>query len=232
MTRDPYDPERRIDPEDEARRKRAQVPLAELVDLDLPKLSEEEWAERDAAVARARAAHRDLEARTQARPDLDQFGWRPRELKHARSSMRTLACDVALAHDFRDRCILVLEGPKGVGKTVAAARWALARPSITWFVSSSKFARTSRYTNGEKHDEWASSAGLVLDDLGREFIDAKGSFLVDLDELIDTRYAEMRPLIITTNCKAEVFAERYGARIFDRVVEAGRWETIQGESLR
>ena len=63
----------------------------------------------------------------------------------------------------------------------------------------------------------------MLDDLGAEYVDAKGSFLVDLDELIDTYYGDERPLVITTNLTKDDFKARYGARIERRVRECGKW---------
>ena len=68
--------------------------------------------------------------------------------------------------------------------------------------------------------------------VGAEYLDAKGSFLVDIDELIDTFYAQRKPLIITTNCTQRQFAERYGERITDRMTECAQWASVVGKSLR
>jgi DNA replication protein DnaC len=72
----------------------------------------------------------------------------------------------------------------------------------------------------------------VLDDLGSEYADAKGNFLVNLDELIDTFYGDKRPLLITTNCTDSEFKQRYGARIVDRIRECGSFYGIRTASLR
>ena len=92
------------------------------------------------------------------------------------------------------------------------------------------FARQSRYDS--RRDDLLAAPALILDDLGSEFLDDKGSFLVDLDELVDTYYRAMRPLVITANCTAELFRARYGTRIFDRLLESGEFYLVSGLSLR
>jgi len=102
---------------------------------------------------------------------------------------------------------------------------------VPLFLRASTFAATSRYDAKHRETVFAAPA-LVLDDLGAEYLDDKGSFLVDLDELIDTFYANRRPLLITTNLDRDRFYQRYGSRIRDRLRECGAfWETKSG-SLR
>jgi len=72
-------------------------------------------------------------------------------------------------------------------------------------------ATSSRY-DLEARARWHDPTWLVLDDLGAEYSDGKGSFRVDLDELD----ASQRTLVITTNCTAADFRSRYGERIVDR----------------
>lgn len=128
--------------------------------------------------------------------------------------------------------IAVLAGSAGCGKTVAATWWCINRmPYRAKFGRAAEFAVSSRY-NQEQRDWWLSADALVLDDLGAEFVDAKGSFASDLDGLIDSFYADKRKLIITTNCDATAFKARYGERIADRIRECGKFITIGGESMR
>ena len=94
-----------------------------------------------------------------------------------------------------------------------------------------KFAANSRY-DADAREAWMLAPALVLDDLGAEYLDAKGSFLVDLDELIDTFYGDGRPLVITTNTDAAAFKARYGERIVDRLRECGVWLSIADGSMR
>ena len=73
---------------------------------------------------------------------------------------------------------------------------------------------------------------MCLDDLGAEYVDTKGSFLVDLDELIDAHYADRRPLFITTNLAWSVFVERYGERIVSRMRQCARWVVLRDTDMR
>lgn len=129
--------------------------------------------------------------------------------------------------------ILLLAGVAGCGKTVASARWALVDRlgHETLFVRASSFARSSRFDK-DTRERWLDANALVLDDLGAEFADAKGSLQVDLDELFDTFYGNRRPLIVTTNLTAAQFKARYGERIADRLRECGTWFGVAGASLR
>jgi len=133
--------------------------------------------------------------------------------------------------DIERENVLVISGPKGVGKTVAAAWWAMRRAIPPAFVRAALFAASSRYDR-EDRQRWLSADALVLDDLGAEYADGKGSFLVDLDELVDMYYGDRRPLLVTTNCNVVKFVERYGERIADRVRESGAFFEWSGPSLR
>lgn len=130
-----------------------------------------------------------------------------------------------------DASIMILSGPKGIGKTVAAAWWALRRKPAPVFLRASTFAASSRYARDER-ERWMGAAALVLDDLGAEYADGKGSFLVDLDELVDVFYGDCRSLLITTNCGADAFKARYGERIADRIRECGVFFEWSGPSFR
>lgn len=127
--------------------------------------------------------------------------------------------------------VLVIAGPAGCGKTVAAAWWALRRATPPMFLRASTFAASSRYHRDDRNAVLAASA-LVLDDLGAEYLDDKGSFLVDLDEVMDTFYGAMRPLLITTNLDAAKFQQRYGERLNDRIRECGAFFSASAKSMR
>lgn len=198
-------------------------------------LTDEEWAERDARITTAKAdeTRRADEGRIAARRlECIDAGFPIRALD-AMSGVNELAPTLVRVAKWRpeDKSLLVLSGPNGCGKTVAATWWALRQPTTPAFLRSSTFAAGSRYTSS-KREAWLAANSLVLDDLGTEYADAKGSFLVDLDELIDTYYANKRPLLITTNCKREQFKMRYGARIEDRIRECGAWFSTDTNSMR
>lgn len=130
-----------------------------------------------------------------------------------------------------DESLLVLAGTAGCGKTTAAAVWSLMADRPALFLKASRFATTSRYDSDERA-RWSKAQRLVLDDLGAEYLDAKGSFLVDLDELVDAFYSDRRRLLITTNCTPTEFKARYGERVADRIREAGTWISVGSGSLR
>lgn len=209
------------------------APLADLAPEILrlvPQLTDEQWAARDAEVAAQRAA--ELERTPNERLiALPEWGFPKRAVRAVQFGIVPPASVTRLRDSFGDDIgIVVLSGPKGVGKTVAATWWAASRRDRVGFLRAATFASESRYDRDERRELF--SHPLVLDDLGAEFADAKGSFLVDLDELIDTYYGDMRPLMITTNCTGEEFRARYGERIADRLRECGRWISLTGESMR
>jgi DNA replication protein DnaC len=202
----------------------AAIPISAMSDW-----TDEQWAEHDARVAADRAPS---VLPVLARTPLEDLGWPARALSEARAADLTRpAVARMLAHDFDKHNVVVLSGAAGCGKTVGAARWAMDRHKRATFVRASTFAAGSRY-NAEQREAWYEAQALVLDDLGAEYLDAKGSFLVDLDELVDTYYGGMRPLVITTNCTGKQFQERYGARVWDRLRECAKWISVAGESLR
>lgn len=162
---------------------------------------------------------------------LADLGWPRRALEVAAQADGREAVQAMTDWDVDVCNVAVLSGPAGTGKTVGAAAWALKRRELIAFVRASTFAASSRY-DAEKRARWYEADGLCLDDLGAEYADTKGNFLVDLDELVDTFYADRRPLIITTNLTAPMFKARYGARIEDRIRECARWFVIGGESGR
>lgn len=148
--------------------------------------------------------------------------------------------------------LLVLSGMRGCGKTVAAStwlhRWAadvyeqrqgpddanVVRPVRglgAVFVTAARLSRWSRYDDAAM-DRLIKAPRLVIDDLGAEFMDERGSYLCLLDEVVNERYAAARPTVMTTNLGAPEFRERYGERIADRIREAGRFVSLPNPSMR
>lgn len=159
-------------------------------------------------------------------------GWPERALDAAFVADTTRPAIVELAGwDWETKNVVVLSGTVGIGKTVAAAHWCMQRAARISFARSSTFAASSRYDR-EARDLYYNAHGMCLDDVGTEYADKKESFLVDLDELIDTFYSHRRPLLITTNLKSGEFEKRYGPRVWDRLRDCARWFRINGESLR
>jgi DNA replication protein DnaC len=221
----------------DVRRKEA-VDLAECCDStywrERADWTDEQWAAEDARVEAERQKElqrREEDDRRRYYRQLEDLGWPTRALEAANNAdTHAPAIKHIIEWDPGATNIIALSGPPGCGKTTAAAYRVLQRRALTVFVRASTFARTSRYDG--KRDEWLNAPSLVLDDLGSEFADAKGSLQTDLDELIDAFYGDRRPLIITTNVTRDDFKKRYGERISDRFRECGRWFEIRAQSLR
>jgi DNA replication protein DnaC len=85
---------------------------------------------------------------------------------------------------------------------------------------------------GDERAELLTSTALIIDDLGAEYSDARGSWLADFDELIDALYSSETCTVITTNLPPKVLAERYGDRVADRIAECATWIAVGGKSMR
>lgn len=207
--------------------------LIDLADMQWPRMTDEEWAEHDARIA-ARKAEIEREEQAERMKErakaLHEVGWPMRALDAALvADVAKPGVEIVKAWDASTKSVLVLSGQPGCGKTVAAAWWALQRAIPAAFVRAATFAATSRYDEERRK---VLETSLVLDDLGAEYNDAKGSFLVDLDELVDSHYGNRRPLIITTNLDPQAFKARYGERVVDRLRECGTWKSVGSVSLR
>lgn len=157
----------------------------------------------------------------------------PRRLWAALDSLEETDAMRALAAWRRGgKTFLVLEGGVGVGKTVAAASFA-ARPGGL-FRKAADVARLSSF-DAATWDMLYRSPALALDDLGAESLDEKGWARNAILGLLDRRYDDAAPTVITTNLGIESFRERYGqdgGRLFDRLKEAAEWVAIGGASMR
>ena len=142
--------------------------------------------------------------------------------------------------------MLVLAGPKGVGKTIAAAyaimhadppppagfaRWPNERGPK--FRHISEVAELGLYDkDGERkaRAEIKTSKCLVIDDVGVEYMN--DVFLALWDSIVNARYGAMGRTIFTTNLTAQMFADRYGGRVYDRIKGRGAWFDIDEQSMR
>jgi len=125
-----------------------------------------------------------------------------------------------------ERHVMMISGLPGRGKShlaVAAMRalWTLhGRRSRFWLVPEmiERFRQTvpdsRRETLQEVHEEFAKTALLVLDDLGTE----KGTDwgYEQLFKVLDRRYREGLPMLITTNLKSSELDARLLSRLTDR----------------
>lgn len=142
----------------------------------------------------------------------------------------------------REAWCLVLAGPKGCGKSTAAARYlwesaasqqASPPKSQRWWTAA-KVSRVSSFN--DELEKLMKTPVLVIDDLGVEYMDKGGHFNHRLDELIDYRYSNYKKTIITTNLNKQDFQNRYGVRVTDRIREGfkhgGDYKEINERSLR
>lgn len=124
---------------------------------------------------------------------------------------------------------LLLHGGVGAGKSTAAAwlAWHHGGDTPSW-CRASELERRGRYDR-EFHAWLFTRSMLVLDDLGVEALDANGYFRSLVDELVDTYHGDELRFVITTNMRPRCapgsdepqFVERYGERVWSRIVESG-----------
>lgn len=146
--------------------------------------------------------------------------------------------------EAKPKALLLLLGETGTGKTVAAAYAALQaisahRPGptgsptdIVVWAAAADLSALSTFTESDK--DWLERMKrcrlLVLDDLGSEAVHEHAQ--QRLDRLIDERYGNNRLTVITSNASVDIFKQRVGARIADRMREAGRVVNCGNQSLR
>lgn len=132
---------------------------------------------------------------------------------------------------------VILSGGVGVGKSVAAAWWlkrALERhgtADISW-LHAHQLARLTGYDTVAQLEGVECCDFLVIDDLGLEYLDAKGWLATAIDSIVYQRHGNRRLTVCTTNLGAADFRSRYGERVADRIRACGVFVEIAGKSLR
>lgn len=204
--------------------------------LSVPVLSDEEWAKRD-EIVRQRCL---LDTQRNAALEQEHFiatcvenGLSERHLRAVLAGSHERTPALAAVQAMTGSGIYCLSGNVGCGKTYAAHAWLLRkhkRASTLACMTAAEFARLSRYEG--KFDRIAAKKRFVLDDLGVEYADDKGSFLADLDELTDMRWRKGLPTLFTTNLTKQAFKARYQQRVIDRIRDDGGWVDCKHPSLR
>ena len=138
-------------------------------------------------------------------------------------------------------CLCLAGGP-GTGKTIAAT-WALARNGGC-YLAAGILGRIDdqpireNHTVGDAIDDAKRTGLLVLDDVGTEHEGATGWATGRIADLLCARYDADKPTIVTTNLRrrgadgSPGFAERYGARVDDRLREGGLFVALADSSMR
>lgn len=167
-------------------------------------------------------------------PELALSTLAPRRLRPTKALERVKAWRSECS---RERWCQVLSGPPGTGKSIAAAWWLLQEsegrkpdpnPVMRWCRS----ATLVRVSSFDGTLEKFAKGPLVIDDLGAEYADQRKHYLARLDELIDIRYSNFQPTVVTTNLNAKDFAARYEERITDRLRQGSGFFEMTGVSMR
>lgn len=128
---------------------------------------------------------------------------------------------------------LLLTGPPGTGKTIAAVD-VVVRAAQRYEVRHAgimpcsglpfRFVRApalGRIMAADTMDSICTCQALVIDDLGTEHIGASGLALSAVEEIITVRESEKKRTIITSNLSVADIGARYGARVRRRIADHG-----------
>jgi len=131
---------------------------------------------------------------------------------------------------------LLLLGPVGTGKThaaVAACRPAHDRGLDVAYWPTGKLLDVLRPTDGPDRieiDDVVDVDRLILDDVG---VERPTDWTAErLDLIIDGRWAEVRPTVLTTNLRLDALRERLGARGYDRLTGSAIALQLSGDTRR
>lgn len=156
---------------------------------------------------------------------------------------------LAVAHDYVERFArhrergdsLVFAGLPGTGKSLLSMlvlQELCRRDYGARYTTCQGLIQAIRRTWGKEGegrestviDDFASTSLLVLDEIGVQAgTDNEKALLFDI---LDRRYAEMRPTIFATNLDKTHFQEFVGDRIWDRLTETAKWVPFGWESYR
>jgi len=177
----------------------------------------------------------------------------PRKYHHATiSGMNTHTPSEKYAHQAIKRWLdefhrrkspwLLLFGPPGTGKTRIQCALCInlikKHPIAPLYWSTSDLVHQSqRYMEASRDDDMEDPVDmakrcdlLAYDDLGAEY-ETKWSVDV-VAEVLDSRYLNGLPTLISTNLSMDHIADRYGVRTADRIQEMAQILTLDGPSRR
>lgn len=139
------------------------------------------------------------------------------------------------------KALCLLTGGVGTGKTVAAVAAMASRlleardedlPAL--FMRASEGARMGMYGASDRrlYEQMLGAGLLVVDDLGMEFLGDGSVWRSTFEEMLDVRYGDGLPTVLTTNLDAVAFRGRYGERVYDRIRHSGIAESCGDVSMR
>ena len=163
------------------------------------------------------------------------------ELKAWIAELATTAqqtCRAGLPRVTTGRSLVIL-GPVGTGKTHQAygalRDLALSGVVCKWRAITEAALLRSMRPGGPidapaDFDALVKAPALLLDDLGTEKRSEWNEAI--LLDLIDSRYTQLRPTLITSNVKQREFTDTFGPRITSRLAEMATTITLLGDDLR
>lgn len=129
---------------------------------------------------------------------------------------------------------VILVGPVGVGKTFAAYAIGHALVDVgehVYAVTTAALLKAMRPEGDRRIEERARAAAyLILDDLGAEALTEWGVSV--LTDVLDERFRERRPTVVTANASYRDLAARLGERIMSRLTGGAVVVTIDGHDRR
>ena len=174
---------------------------------------------------------------------LDGFSLDTFSLDYYSGEERTKMGDILLAcRDFSKKFPnsgnLIFSGRTGLGKThlsLSIVREVAEKGYSAMYNSAQNFfnlIENDSFGNGNLgiREELISCDLCVLDDLGAEF--STEFTRSALYNIINSRIIAKRPTIISTNLDAEKLEQKYGERIFSRVIGCFDWKNFCGKDIR
>lgn len=129
---------------------------------------------------------------------------------------------------------LIISGSVGTGKTHLAAgivNRLIERGIPTMFVTAIELFELLRdFEQVERLKRVKKVAVLVIDDLGKEKITDWNR--EKLFEIINSRYEDYLPVVITTNCTSQELLGNVGDAVYSRLCEMCAWLTMSGKDYR
>lgn len=145
----------------------------------------------------------------------------------------------------RERKILVLHGTMSVGKTSAASHFidlAIREMGINLaaslpttrpaFIKATAVERDARWEKSCVEETLKNHPYIVIDDLGRESPKLATRMAGLVDAIYDAGVYAVITTQLTQKCGPGSIGERLGPDMWDRVIDRGRWNIVDGPNLR